>query len=247
MPIALITDIHSNREAFTACLEHAERHGAQRYALLGDFVGYGADPGWVVDRVMELVEQGAAAVLGNHDAAAAIATREEMNNDAQAAIAWTRSQLNPEQHDFLAQLPLREEEGPILYVHANAWAPANFEYVSGAMEAGRSMRATKARVTFCGHVHDPMLYHMGLTQRVEVFQPVPGSSIPLSAARCWLAIPGSCGQPRDGNPAACYAIYDEQNSLLTFFRVPYDHTSAARKIREAGLPERLAARLEVGD
>lgn len=245
--LALITDIHANREALTACLDHAERHGAQRYLLLGDFVGYGADPGWVVDRVMALVEEKRAiALLGNHDAAAAVAPRERLNPDARLVIDWTRARLDSRQLDFLARLPLQYEDGPCLYVHANAYAPDEFEYITGAFEAGRSMRSTRARITFCGHVHEPMLYHMGINQRTEEFKPVPGSPIPLSASRRWLALPGSCGQPRDGNPAACYAILDELTYMLTFWRVPYDHQEAARKMRAAGLPQRLASRLEGG-
>ena len=87
---------------------------------------------------------------------------------------------------------------------------------------------------------------MGVNQRTEEFLPVPGSPIPLSASRRWLALPGSCGQPRDGNPAACYASFDEITHMLTFWRVPYDHQEAARKVRVAGLPQRLATRLEGG-
>ncbi|MFX8723721.1 hypothetical protein ABTM71_19850, partial [Acinetobacter baumannii] len=81
------------------------------------------------------------------------------------------------------------------------------------MDADRSMHATSARITFCGHVHDQMLYHLGRAQRVAAFQPVAGSPIPLSSSRRWLAIAGSCGQPRDGNPAACYAIFDQRTSI----------------------------------
>jgi diadenosine tetraphosphatase ApaH/serine/threonine PP2A family protein phosphatase len=70
--------------------------------------------------------------------------------------------------------------------------------------------------------------------------------IQLAAARRWLAMPGSVGQPRDGNPAACYALFDELTNLLTCYRVPYDHETAATKVRSAGLPQRLASRLEGG-
>ena len=108
MLTALITDIHANREAFEACLAHADRHGAQRYLFLGDFVGYGADPGWVVDKVMSLVGQGVAvALMGNHDSAAAVAPRDQLNQDARQVIDWTRAHLNPAQLDFLAHLPLK--------------------------------------------------------------------------------------------------------------------------------------------
>ncbi|WP_028312372.1 metallophosphoesterase family protein [Derxia gummosa] len=234
MMTAILTDIHANREAFEACLAHAERLGATRHVLLGDFVGYGADPGWVVDKVMALVEAGATAVIGNHDLAATGGLRTPMSAPAQRALDWTRAQLTLAQSEFLAALPYEVEDGPLLYVHANAWKPDGFEYIDGVVEAGRSMRATKARITFCGHVHQPAVYHMGINQRVEHFAPIPGSALPLSAARRWLVLPGSCGQPRDGNPAACYALFDEVTGLLTTQRVPYDHPAAAAKVRAAG-------------
>jgi len=246
MTIALFTDIHANREAMEACLVHAEEHGATQYIFLGDYVGYGADPGWVVDTVMRFVREGATALRGNHDEAAAGSEDVRLNADARQCIDWTRKLLTSEQLGFLRTLPLTFEDGVCLYVHANGWDPKNYEYVLGPMQAARNMQVVRARITFCGHMHEPMLYHMGLTQRVEVFSPIPGTPIPLSAARRWLALPGSIGQPRDGNPAACYAIFDELTNLLSFWRVPYDHHSAAHKVRAAGLPERYALQLLYG-
>lgn len=246
MPIAFFADIHANREALEACLEHARQRAADRYVLLGDFVGYGADPAWVVDRTAELVASGAAAVLGNHDSAVAGTPRDHLNADARRAIEWTRKLLDERQLRFLAQLPLKIEEGPWLFVHANGWAPAEFEYILSPFEAGRSMNAVRSRITFCGHVHEQQLYHIGITQRVEHFKPFPGVEIPLAPARRWLVLPGSVGQPRDGDPAACYALFDELNHLLTYWRVPYDYETAAAKVRAAGLPQRLATRLEGG-
>ncbi len=243
MAFALITDIHANREAYEACLAHAGRQGISQFVFLGDFVGYGADPVWVVDQIIEQRRRGAVAVRGNHDASAGGTLRERLHPDAEASLRWTRAQLRPDQQEFLRSLPLTADDGPCLFVHANGFAPQNFEYILGSHEAGRSMRVASARITFCGHVHEPMLYHMGLTQRVESFRPVPGSPIPLSASRRWLALPGSAGQPRDGDPAACYASFDELTNMLTFWRVPYDHETAARKVRAAGLGERLAHQL----
>src|ERR671916_38167 len=122
MLIALLTDIHGNREAFEACLAHARFLKAERLILLGDYVGYGADPVWVVDTVMELVEQGAVALLGNHDAAVE-GSDADMNGLARAAIAWTRTKLGRDHRAFLSELPLVHEEGDTLYVHANGLAP----------------------------------------------------------------------------------------------------------------------------
>jgi diadenosine tetraphosphatase ApaH/serine/threonine PP2A family protein phosphatase len=168
---------------------------------------------------------------GNHDEAAGGSDDVRLNEDARKTILWSRAQLSAEQLAFLRDAPLTSTDGNCLYVHANGWDPKNYEYIFGPVQAMRSMQVVRARITFCGHMHEPVLYHMGLTQRVEVFEPVPGTPFRLSAARRWLAIPGSVGQPRDGNPAACYASFDELSGLLTFWRVPYDHDLAARKIR----------------
>lgn len=247
MKLALITDLHANREALEAVLAHAQERGAQRYAFLGDFVGYGADPAWVVDCIREHVSRGAFAVLGNHDAAVVQGPLPTMIQEARQVVDWTRSQLDAYQLDFLATLPLAATDEDRLYVHANAWSPGDWGYITGRMEAVRSLHATNARFTFCGHMHEPRLYHLTGTGKAGDFTPTAGTPIPLSPARRWLAIPGSCGQPRDGNPAACYALFDTDSATLTFQRVPYDIATASAKIRAAGLPPRLADRLHHGE
>jgi diadenosine tetraphosphatase ApaH/serine/threonine PP2A family protein phosphatase len=247
MNLALITDLHANREAVEAVMAHAASQGAQRYAFLGDFVGYGADPGWVVDMVREQVRHGAVAVVGNHDAAVVRGPTSTMVPQARQVVAWTRDQLNPEQLAFLEALPMSVTEQDRLFVHANAFSPTEWAYVTGRMEAIRSLHSTECRFTFCGHVHEPRLYHLTATGKAGDFVPVPGVAIPLSPQRQWLVIPGSAGQPRDGNPAACYAMFEIASATLTFHRVPYDHEGAGAKIRAAGLPQSLADRLVDGD
>jgi diadenosine tetraphosphatase ApaH/serine/threonine PP2A family protein phosphatase len=247
MKLALVTDLHANREAVEAVLVHARSRGAQRFAFLGDFVGYGADPGWVVDLIREQVRQGAVAVMGNHDAAVVEGPLPTMIPEAREVVAWTRAQLNASQLDFLATLPMSVGDGDRLYVHANAYAPSEWGYVVGRMEAVRSLQATSARYTFCGHMHEPKLFHLTGTGKTGDFVPMPGTPIPLSPQRRWLAIPGSVGQPRDGNPAACYALFEPDTAVLTFHRVPYDVEGASAKIRAAGLPLRLANRLHHGE
>ena len=247
MKLALITDLHANREAVTAVMAHSRSQGAQRYAFLGDFVGYGADPAWVVDLVREHVDGGAVAVMGNHDAAVVQGALPSMVPEARQVVEWTRSQLSPAQLAFLAALPYQVREGDTLFVHANAWAPKEWAYIMGRADAVRSIYAADARFTFCGHMHLPMLYHLTGTGKTGDFTPTAGVAIPLSEQRRWLAIPGSAGQPRDGNPAACYAMFDTTASTLAFHRVPYDLESAAAKIIAAGLPPRLAQRLGDGE
>jgi diadenosine tetraphosphatase ApaH/serine/threonine PP2A family protein phosphatase len=95
-------------------------------------------------------------------------------------------------------------------------------------------------------MHEPKLFNLSGTGKAGDFVPTPGVAIPVPPHRQWLVIPGSAGQPRDGNPAACYAMLDEAAATLTFHRVPYDHESAGVKIRAANLPQRLASRLEDG-
>jgi diadenosine tetraphosphatase ApaH/serine/threonine PP2A family protein phosphatase len=245
MMIALLADIHANREALTACLADADRRKVDRYVFLGDFVGYGADPEWVVDRVMEYVAHGALAVLGNHDSAA-LGVPESMNATAQEAIEWTRPRLNAAQQDFLKQLPMTVTQDGRLFVHASAYEPAQWHYIGTAHDARQSLDATTAEQTFCGHLHMPTVYHLSLTGKLIEFEPVSEISIPLLRGRKWLAVIGAVGQPRDHNPAACYALLDDVKNTLTYIRVPYDVETAARKVRETGLPPILAARLERG-
>jgi diadenosine tetraphosphatase ApaH/serine/threonine PP2A family protein phosphatase len=246
MKLALFADIHGNLEALTACLDHARSLGAQRYAFLGDLVGYGADPVAVLDLIEQYAADGAVVVLGNHDAAAIGRGSDTMNASAQAAMVWTRTQLGDKQRAFLAHLPLAVRNDNILFVHASAVAPEQWIYITGPADAEKSIRAAEANYVFCGHVHEQKLYYTGAGGQPMPFQPVPGTPIPAARHRKWLAIVGSAGQPRDGSNAACHALFDLERERLTFFRVPYDHAAAAQKVRAAGLPARLALRLERG-
>jgi diadenosine tetraphosphatase ApaH/serine/threonine PP2A family protein phosphatase len=246
MRIALLTDLHANREALEAVLRDAAGRRIDRYALLGDFVGYGAEPAWVVERSRQLVAGGAIAVRGNHDEAVVRGSQPSMRADARHAIDWTRSHLDADQMAFLASLPMSHTDASLLFVHANAWDPPKWSYIETRHDAVRSLRATACRYTVCGHVHDPMLYHLSGTGKAGEFKPVPGVTIPVPPHRQWLIIPGSVGQPRDGNPASCYAVIDGDEAELTYHRVAYDHEAAAAKVRAAGLPQNLVDRLNDG-
>jgi diadenosine tetraphosphatase ApaH/serine/threonine PP2A family protein phosphatase len=243
--LAFFADIHANRQAFAACLDAARANGAERFVCLGDYVGYGADPEWTVETVMGLVEQGALAVRGNHDTAIG-SSAESMNAEAQAAIEWTRGRLSAPERRFLSELPLTRQEDDRLYVHADASQPAKWRYVRSTADAGRSLIATDAHITFCGHIHRPALYSMSVTGKMTSFIPISGVKVQLLSGRRWLAVLGSVGQPRDGEAAACFAMFDTVSRELTYCRVPYDVDAAAARIRENGLPPSLADRLFVG-
>jgi diadenosine tetraphosphatase ApaH/serine/threonine PP2A family protein phosphatase len=243
--LAVFADIHANRQAFAACLDYARARGAEQFVCLGDYVGYGADPEWTVETVMGLVENGALAVRGNHDNAVSTPS-ESMNAEAQAAIEWTRGRLSAAQRHFLAELPFELWDDDRLYVHSEASNPPKWRYVQTAADAARSIIATEVHVTFCGHIHRPALYSMSSTAKMTSFVPTADVQVQLLGGRQWLAVLGSVGQPRDGDPAAAFALFDTDSQQLTYCRVPYDVEAAATRIRENGLPHWLADRLSVG-
>jgi diadenosine tetraphosphatase ApaH/serine/threonine PP2A family protein phosphatase len=247
MKLALLADVHSNLEALEACLAHARGMGADRYAFVGDLVGYGADPAAVLEIVAAHADRGAVVVRGNHDAAVVDAKADTMHRAAEEAVAWTRARLSPAHLEFLAGLPLLVRDENRVFVHASADAPEQWNYVTDPLHAARSLDAAAASYVFSGHVHEPVLYYTGAAERPVAFKPIPAVPIPVPPRRRWLAIVGSAGQPRDGNTAACYAMLDAARATLTYQRVPYDWAAAAAKIRAAGLPERLALRLARGE
>jgi diadenosine tetraphosphatase ApaH/serine/threonine PP2A family protein phosphatase len=249
MKLALLSDIHANLQALDACLAHARAQGARRVALLGDFVGYGADPVAVMQRVMALAGDGALVIRGNHDDMA-LQPPAEVKTIGDSTAQWTHDQLDAVRRDFLARLPLTIQDGPVLLVHATADAPERWRYVYDSRTATMSLDAARSqpevRYVFGGHVHQQSLYYRGRAGDLMPFTPTAGVAVPLPRHRHWLATVGSVGQPRDGDPRAMYALFDGERAQLTFHRVDYDHHAAAAAIRRAGLPDYFAARLETG-
>lgn len=245
MRIALISDVHANLPALEACLAAVERLQVAKLVFLGDFVGYGPDPEAIINRVRPLAEAGAIAVLGNHDMAVLKPAR-YMNAVATQAIDWTRQQLSEASKSFLAALPFEVRSGEALYVHADASDPAAWHYVTDAETARASLSGCDAMLTFCGHVHVPAVYCLSATGKIISHKPMQDVAVPLLAHRKWLAVVGSAGQPRDGNPAASFAVFDTVERSLTYRRAPYDVESVAQRIRALGLPDSLAARLLEG-
>jgi diadenosine tetraphosphatase ApaH/serine/threonine PP2A family protein phosphatase len=242
MRIALLADIHGNLEALEACLAHAATQGAERLVFLGDLVGYGADPEAVTARVRAL---NCVTLRGNHDEAA-LHGPTGFSALAAEAMRWTQGRLAETDKRYLAALPYTHEEEDRLYTHADGSNPAEWRYVTDAREARRSLAATSARLTFCGHTHVPGLFGLTATEKLLHHRPMDDLMLPLMQPRRWLAVIGAVGQPRDRNPAACYGLLDTARAECGWMRVPYDIETAARKIRAAGLPEALAARLFEG-
>ena len=249
MRIALLSDIHANIQALEACVAHARTQQAQRFVFLGDMVGYGADPGAVVDRIMQLTDEGALALQGNHDVMA-VTPPTVVKTVGDSTAAWTHRQLLPDQRDWISRLPLTLQYESALFVHASANDPQLWRYVYDARAAKDSMDAASAwpgvRYVFGGHVHLQTLYYQGSGHTLMPFVPQPGVAIPVPKHRQWLATVGSAGQPRDGNTHAMYSLFDMGRAQLSFHRVAYDHFAAATAIRRAGLHEFFADRLEKG-
>jgi diadenosine tetraphosphatase ApaH/serine/threonine PP2A family protein phosphatase len=245
MLIALLADVHGNLAALEACLRHARERGAQRFVFLGDLVGYGPDPAAVIDAIAAI--DGAVVIKGNHDEAVEVEPRtRDLNDVAYTAIAWTRRALSADQRRFLSSLPLIVREEEVCLVHASADRPERWEYVEDAAAAQRSMDAAARPYVLSGHVHDQMLYFTTPAGKTASFRPTSGSAVPTPRRRRWLAIVGSVGQPRDGNPAAAYVLFDRAAEAMTFFRIPYNHLVTAGRIRAVHLPELLARRIERG-
>jgi len=161
-------------------------------------------------------------------------------------MAWTRCTLSNRSTDFLAFLPLVAETGDLLFVHADASVPSEWNYITGPMSAGRSLAGTNARVTFCGHVHVPQLFRTTAEGQSAKRKTLRSAGVTLAEQHRWLVVVGSVGQPRDGNPAAAFVTYDTVTRTVNSRRVRYDAGAVAARIRAHGLPESLARRLVVG-
>jgi diadenosine tetraphosphatase ApaH/serine/threonine PP2A family protein phosphatase len=245
MRYLILSDIHSNLEALDAVLADAPRDAFDRVLVLGDIVGYGADPNPVVDRVRALGPD--MMIRGNHDkVAAGVESAESFNHAARDAAVWTFDTLRPENRDFLVGLP----EGPIdddLVEICHGSPDDEDEYIFEPVDAIESLRGARLTPCFFGHTHVPIAYWLSSDRFDVIVAPSDAETqIALEPGRRYLVNPGSVGQPRDGDPRACYAIYDSETQVLTWRRVSYDVAATQQKIVEAGLPEGLARRLAVG-
>ncbi len=239
MRTLIVSDIHGNLVALHAVLDDAAGGGGfQQTWCLGDIVGYGPEPVACVDQLREL---NAVAILGNHDAGAIGAIGLERFNDLAAwACQWTTGQLTPEARRFLESLPLTVTEVPFTLVHGAPRAPL-WEYLLSASQAVAAWQAVATSAVLVGHSHLPFFFHDGAApQRAN-----DTTVVPITDGRL-VTNPGSVGQPRDGDPRAAYAVYDDDEGVVEMRRVGYDVTVTQRRMRELGLPEPLAARLARG-
>ncbi|HEX4804665.1 MAG TPA: metallophosphoesterase family protein [Conexibacter sp.] len=242
MRVAVVADVHANRQAFEAVLDAVEAAGAEELWCLGDLVGYGAEP----DACVELARRHAAVCLaGNHDLAACGALPlEQFVRGAELSIGWTAETMDPERLAWLATLqPCKLDEAAGLY-HASPRDPV-WEYVLSPLQAELCFDAMEHRVACVGHSHMALAYW-----RMEG-SPASGDTCRAGAERdltegAWLLNPGSVGQPRDGDPRAAWLLLDTAAWTAAFHRTEYDVAGAAAAIRAARLPDSLAERLSHG-
>jgi diadenosine tetraphosphatase ApaH/serine/threonine PP2A family protein phosphatase len=240
MIVAVVSDVHANLEALDAVLADQREMGAERLWCLGDIVGYGADPDLVVAR---LTGAGVLSVAGNHDRAACGQIRLGYFNAAAAAAAvWTAETIRPETRAWLEALPLEVVESGVRMVHSSPSNPPAWRYVLSVAEAEGEFHAFQEALCLIGHSHFPGAFELdGDGVRYS-----RADLVDLDPECRYLVNVGSVGQPRDGDPRACYLLYDDEARRLMHRRVAYDIGEAQRKIRSAGLPAFLADRLAQG-
>ncbi|MCR5414248.1 MAG: metallophosphatase family protein [Kiritimatiellae bacterium] len=239
--IAILGDIHANIDALNVVLGDCASQGVTEFLCTGDVVGYNACPRECMEMVRSL---DCPVVKGNHDhyVAAENLNLEDFNPAAAAVVRWTREQLDGDDIRWLADLPFTVTAKGMTVVHSTMDHPENFGYVFDHQQAETNFIQQKTPICFHGHTHCPMIYEK---QMSGVFRIDP-QEIHLKPGRKYFINVGSVGQPRDGDPRATYVIYDPAERLVTYRRLEYDIAAAQSRIRAAGLPERLAARLALG-
>jgi diadenosine tetraphosphatase ApaH/serine/threonine PP2A family protein phosphatase len=243
--VAVLSDIHSNRQALEAVLAATEEAGVEQTWCLGDMVGYGAEP----DACTALVrERCSTCLVGNHDLALLGALDiSTFSEAAAAAVEWTRANVSEETLEFLRSLEPTASQNGVGLFHASPRDPI-WEYVLSTDQAEAGFEASEERVGLIGHSHIALFFvraagrHGG---RAQGAQASDGAEVEIDEGE-WLLNPGSVGQPRDSDPRAAWLELDTERWLATYHRVPYEIEAAAAAIRAAGLPDVLAERLEVG-
>lgn len=247
MRYLILSDIHSNLEALEAVLRASAAQKHDAVVVLGDLVGYGADPNAVVDRIRGLAPM--AIVRGNHDkVAAGIEEAEDFNAMARTAAGWTRQALSESSLEYLRALPT----GPLLVndeFEICHGSPLDEDlYVVADISAVRSLGASRRPLCLFGHTHVALCASLDAQRRLDIQTPQgsPEYETQLESGTKYLINPGSVGQPRDGDSRAAYAIVDLDRQIVTLDRVAYPIDIAQKKILDAGLPPMLAHRLGMG-
>ncbi len=240
MRIAIISDIHGNREALDTVLAKIDTLDCAKIFCLGDVVGYGPDPGYCVDLVGERCE---VVLAGNHEyAVLGKINIDYFNPHARQATLWTRDHLGSPQVQAISKYPLTHVWEKCTFVHGTLDSPDLFDYIQTSYDAHLSLERLETRVCFIGHSHVPVAF----LQSEDAITYSTDAHVDLLPVVKSIVNVGSVGQPRDGNPNASFATFDLVTEQVELHRIPYDLAATQEKIMEAGLPEFLAERLAVG-
>ena len=240
MRYAIISDIHGNYEALTAVLDVIDEMDVDGIVCLGDVVGYGANPNEVVELVRSRAD---VTVRGNHDQAAVVPAEEAyFNSWAVQAIRWTRDELTEDNLDYLRSLMYESFLADVRLVHASPGEPEKWRYILSPQAAAQEFSTFDESFCFIGHSHVPMIV---LRTEVGTSELLEGEVALPAGARVLMNV-GSVGQPRNGDPRACFAVLDLEERSARLVPVPYDIHTARAKIIEAGLPRFLGDRLLLG-
>jgi putative phosphoesterase len=244
MKYFVFSDIHSNLEAFEKLLSQKKIKNVDSFIFLGDLVGYGPNPNEVINIFKEL--NNISYIRGNHDKVIADLESSSLFNPVAAFSAeWSKIRLTSENQEFLKSL----KKGPSVVDHCITLCHGStFDedyYVFSIFEAAESLKFMETSIGFFGHTHFPIMYLF----RNEKITTVPLNNsikIKLDPNTKYLVNPGSVGQPRDKNPNPSFIIFDSLKKEIHFQRYSYNIKLTQQKIREMGLPEILASRLESG-
>jgi diadenosine tetraphosphatase ApaH/serine/threonine PP2A family protein phosphatase len=241
MRVAVVSDIHSNLHALEAVLAAIDAEAPDELWCLGDLVGYGPRPNECCAAVAERAD---VCLAGNHDLAVrGTIDLEEFGGEAAVAAKWTRDVLAPEAQELLDTLePTGSAHGVVLY-HGSARDPI-WECILTDASAVATLELAAAPLVLVGHSH-VALQIVDTGDEIEGAVAPAGTEVSVDGLRVLLN-PGSVGQPRDGDPRAAFLLLDLDARRATFHRAEYDVGLTQREIRAAGLPELLAARLELG-
>ena len=239
---AILGDIHANIDALETVLADAREQGVTDYVSVGDVVGYNAAPAECIRIVRD--ELKCPVVRGNHDHYVAYVEESlaDFHPMAAAVVEWTRSQLSEDDLKWLHDLPLSRPVMGFTIVHSTLDMPLRWGYVFENLQAEANFVYQRTPLCFHGHTHVPIIYEKRAGGVVH-YEP---TDFKVALGQRLFINVGSVGQPRDGDPRASYVIYDSGTRTVRFRRISYDVAAAQARIRAAGLPERLAARLEAG-
>lgn len=247
MKYSIVSDIHANYEALESVLDDLTD---SKLIVLGDVIGYGAEPGRCIDLVRSL---GCPCLRGNHEQVQADwSTLKTFNPVARQSAEYTRPQLTQAQQEWIAGLPFEGTEPAFYYSHGSPFAPDRFHYLLPGetnspwiKKSFERLEQMTAAVAFHGHTHLPGMFILE-SGRIRYQSLNEDCLIRLDPACRYIINGGSIGQPRNADPRAQYIVFDDADFTIEKRSVCYDTQAAARKIRECGLPSILWQRILEG-